>query len=66
MSKIITSHSLAKKLLEQPDMVVMVNADFNACETEELTEETFEQGSLENSDHAGGVTDATQWIKLGR
>jgi hypothetical protein len=44
----------------------MVNADFNACETEELTEETFEHGSLEKLDHAGGVTDAAQWIKLGR
>jgi hypothetical protein len=66
MPKKITSHALAKLLLEQPDMVVMVNADFNASEAEELTEETLALGSLKNSDHAGGVTDADQWIKLGR
>lgn len=66
MSKIIMSHDLANKLLNEPNSVVMVNGDFNASETEELTEETLEFGSKENGDHAGGVTEATSWIKLGR
>ena len=66
MSKKITSHELARMLLAKPDMVVMVNGDFNACETEELTEVNFECGTLENGDDAGGVIDATSWIKIGR
>ncbi|ENM5835051.1 hypothetical protein NTH44_003143 [Vibrio metoecus] len=66
MSKRIMSHELAKMLLEQPNQVVMVNGDHNACETEELTAATFEVGSKENGDHAGGRTDAECWIKLGR
>ncbi|EGQ8547962.1 hypothetical protein FG297_22520 [Vibrio alginolyticus] len=66
MSKKLMSHDLARMLLEQPNQVVMVNGDPNACETEELTEDTVEFGSKENGDHAGGVTNANTWIKLGR
>ena len=40
------------------DSVVMVKADFNASDSDELIKETFE--------HAPRVTNATQWIKLGR
>jgi len=66
MSKKIMSHDLAKQMLSEPNSVVMVNGDSNACETEELTDDTLEFGSKDNGDHAGGVTDATRWIKLGR
>lgn len=40
MSKKLMSHDLERMLLEQPTQVVMVNGDHNACETEELTEDT--------------------------
>lgn len=66
MSKKIMSHELAQKMLGEPNLVVMVNGDPNACETEELTDETLEFGSKDNGDHAGGVTHATSWIKLGK
>lgn len=66
MTKKIMSHELAEMLLAQPNQVVMVNGDHNACETEELTTDTFEIGSTKDGDFAGGRTDAKRWIKLGR
>ncbi|EHD1698835.1 hypothetical protein JR728_004496 [Vibrio vulnificus] len=66
MTEKIMSHELARMLLEQPNQVVMVNGDHNACETTELTHETFELGRKEDGDCAGGRTDADRWVKLGR
>ncbi|MFT5715997.1 MAG: hypothetical protein ACI9T7_000170 [Oleiphilaceae bacterium] len=41
--------------------MVGVNAPFSSLNVKHL-----EFGSKENGDHAGGITDATSWIKLGK
>jgi len=65
-TNLILAHELAERLLEGPNFIVMVNADPNACETEELTEELLEFGSLADGDHPGGYTDSKKWVKIGR